>query len=228
MLFSLLLLSERLLRCLTHNINYININASFLVKKIVLLAKTKLRYALDQRFPPWTQSPAADFSAGKQTWWSSASSWLKEPVTLPENTFNSFLNLYSFLYWNKYHFKKIVRKKSPSFFWPAERQSSSCQCWVCATAGRCCPSPNTRIQVFSWSCRTPKLAQKLLYYQQGSAWICGYKTMHVQPRRCHIQNVPTADKGWKYSFSCLPWDECRMKGSNPEANGWPEIQLGEG
>lgn len=53
------------------------------------------------------------FSAGKQTWWSSASSWLKEPVTLPENTFNSFLNLYSSLYWNKCHFKKIVRKTVP-------------------------------------------------------------------------------------------------------------------
>lgn len=79
----------------------------------MLLAKTKLRYALDQRFPPWTPSPAADFSAGKQTWWSSASSWLKEPVALPENTFNSFLNLYSSLYWNKCHFKKIVRKRVP-------------------------------------------------------------------------------------------------------------------
>lgn len=54
-----------------------------------------------------------DFSAGKQTWWSSASSWLKEPITLPENTLNSFLNLYSSLYWDKCHFKKTVRKRVP-------------------------------------------------------------------------------------------------------------------
>lgn len=183
----------------------ISISIIFALGKNIVMCKDKAQIRFGPEIPTMDSKPAADFSAGKQTWWSSASSWLQEPITLPENTFNSFLNLYSSLYCSKCHLKKDAEEKSPSFFWPAERQSSSCQCWVCVTAGRFCPWPNTRIQVFIWSCRAPKLAQKLLHYHRDLHGFVDTKPRTHSQRRCHIQHIPTTEKGGIQPFLSSWW-----------------------
>lgn len=154
-------------------------------------------------------------------------------MTSPENICHWFINLYSSSYWNKWHLKRIVRKSVPISAGQrigrvlpinAGLALQLADVWAAASLTK---HKHPSLQLISQSRKTRSETHPL------SAEICphgpcGYKTMHVEPRRCCSQYIPTGDNEWKYNLFCVTPDECRMKGSNPKANGCSELQFGEG